>query len=96
MKRTLMVLALMAIMFGMAAATETRVATFGPASMFINDYTDIYFLPANAVYYPRLDRRRNGRQLSGRQRFRLVRRFGRHAVLQRRADLWRGGFRHQS
>ena len=54
MKRTLMVLALMAIMFGMAAATETRVATFGPASMFINDYTDIYFLPANAVYYPRL------------------------------------------
>jgi len=54
MKRTLMVLALMAIMFGMAAATETRVATFGPASMFINDYTDIYFLPANAVFYPRL------------------------------------------
>ena len=54
MKRTLMVLALVAIMFGMAAATETRVATFGPASMFINDYTDIYFLPANAVYYPRL------------------------------------------
>ena len=54
MKRTLIVLALMAIMSGMAAATETRVATFGPASMFINDYTDIYFLPANAVYYPRL------------------------------------------
>lgn len=54
MKKTLLVLALMAIMFGMAAATETRVATFGPASMFINDYTDIYFLPANAVYYPRL------------------------------------------
>lgn len=54
MKRTLMILALMAIMFGMASATDTRVATFGPASMFINDYTDIYFLPANAVYYPRL------------------------------------------
>ena len=54
MKRTLMVLALMAIMFGMAAATETRVATFGPSSMFINDYTDIYFLPAAALSYPRL------------------------------------------
>jgi len=62
MKRTLrhcsvhalMVLVLMAIMSGMAAATETRVATFGPASMFINDYTDIYFLPAAALSYPRL------------------------------------------
>ncbi|MBI5804414.1 hypothetical protein HZA73_00045 [candidate division TA06 bacterium] len=54
MKRTLMVLALMAIMFGMAAATETRVATFGPASIFVDDYTDIYFLPAAALSYPRL------------------------------------------
>lgn len=54
MKRTLMVLALMAIMFGMAAATETRVATFGPSSIFIDDYTDIYFLPAAALSYPRL------------------------------------------
>jgi hypothetical protein len=49
-----MVLALLAIMSGMAAATETRQATFGPASMFISDYTDIYFLPANAVSYPRM------------------------------------------
>jgi hypothetical protein len=54
MKKALLVLALFAVFAGMAAATETRVATFGPASMFINDYTDIYFLPANAVYYPRL------------------------------------------
>jgi hypothetical protein len=49
-----MVLALLAIMSGMVAATETRQATFGPASMFISDYTDIYFLPANAVSYPRM------------------------------------------
>jgi hypothetical protein len=54
MKRTLIVLALMAIMFGMAGATETRVATFGPSSMFISDYTDIYFRPAQALAYPRL------------------------------------------
>lgn len=54
MKRTLIVLALMAIMFSMAAATETRVATFGPASIFVDDYTDIYFLPAAALSYPRL------------------------------------------
>jgi len=54
MKRTLIVLTLVAIMFGMAAATETRMTTFGLSSTFFSDYTNIYTRPANAVNYPRL------------------------------------------
>jgi hypothetical protein len=54
MKRTLIVLALLAIMSGMAAATDTRVATIGSASTFLTDYTDIYFIPSTLVSYPRM------------------------------------------
>jgi hypothetical protein len=53
MKKTLATLIAIALISGMAAASDTRIASLGAASTFIKDYTDIYFLPSNLTLYPR-------------------------------------------
>ncbi len=53
MKKTLAALIAIAVISGLAAASDTRIASIGASSTFIKDYTDIYFLPSNLPIYTR-------------------------------------------
>lgn len=53
MKRTLAALIAIAVISGMAAATDTRIASIGASTTFLRDYSDIYFIPSNLAMYPK-------------------------------------------